>query len=238
MFRKLIRFLALPNPNLDLGSLRVNETGPAETRRAFTAALPRETGSFGSDHDYKRSTARQVGKTQDSFNQIVFIFCPEATRGPPKHCDQCGGDSYHHGICNDLLLSGRQTSDCLRFGYQCQGYYCKCTHEGEDHNPQITSTTVVDGQTGTVIYEPITLTQYSNLRYHTTVTVTEVATSTASDGGVGLETALAVIFAGGIGWIAICKSCPSSKITSGPRRKNRSLTSSQPSRAELRQLLP
>ncbi|GJC87158.1 hypothetical protein ColLi_09996 [Colletotrichum liriopes] len=196
MFRKLIRFLALPNPNLDLGSPRDNETGSAEIRRAFTAALPRETGSFGIDPDYKKSTAREVGKRQEYANQVPFIFCPEAARRPPKHCDQCGGDSYHHGICNDLLLSGRQLYSCLDFGYNCQGYYCKCTHEGQDHNPQITSTTVVNGQTGTVIYEPITLTQYSNLRYHTTVTVTEVATSTASDGGVGLETALAVVFAG------------------------------------------
>lgn len=207
MFRRLTRFLALPNPDLDLSSPTAKETGSAEVRSAFTAALPRETGSFGTSHDYKRSiSAARALDTRQYANQVPFVFCPEAVgRGTPKQCDQCGGDSYQHGICDNLLLSGRQTYACLDHGFGCGGYYCKCTHEGQDHNPQVTSTTVVNGQTGTVIYEPITLTQYSNLRYHTTVTVTEVATSTASDGGVGLETALAVVFAGGIAWIAICK---------------------------------
>lgn len=207
MFRRLTRFLALPNSELDIGSPTAKETGSAKARSAFTAALPRETGSFGTANDYNRSipAARGLDKRQYS-NQIPFAFCPEAVgRRAPKQCDQCGGDSYNHGICDNLLLSGRQRYTCFDYGVGCQGYYCKCTHEGEDHNPQVTSTTVVNGQTGTVIYEPITLTQYSKLRYHTTVTVTEVATSTASDGGVGLETALAVVFAGGIGWIAICK---------------------------------
>jgi len=37
----------------------------------------------------------------------------------------------------------------------------------------------------------------------TTVTLTDVATTT--DGGSSMETVLAVIFAGGLAWLAVCK---------------------------------
>ncbi|KAJ3565379.1 hypothetical protein NPX13_g7526 [Xylaria arbuscula] len=204
MSKKLTRFLAAVS-NLNLGSLGVNNTESAKPRKAFTAIPPRETGRVGVDADYPRNTAQHVEKRQYA-DQIPFVFCPETFGKPPKNCDLCGGDNYHHGICNNLLLSGRQLISCLNSGYGCTGYYCKCSHEGEDHNPQITLTTVVNGQTGTVVYEPLTLTQYSNLRYHTTVTLTDVATTTTSDGATGLETALAVVFAGGIAWIAISES--------------------------------
>jgi hypothetical protein len=136
-------------------------------------------------------------------SQVVFAFCPERFGDPPKLCDKCGGDTFEHGICNNLLLSGRQLNICLDIGFECTGYYCKCSHDGEDHNPQVTSTTVVNGQTGTVIWEPTTLAFYTKLRASTTVTFTEAATT--SDGGNGLETAVAVIFAGGIAWWAACK---------------------------------
>ena len=62
----------------------------------------------------------------------------------------------------------------------------------------------MDGQTGTVVFEPLTLTEYEKLRHKTSVTVTELATATASDADSTLETAVAVVFAGGISWIAIC----------------------------------
>ncbi|KAK7955848.1 carbohydrate esterase family 3 protein [Apiospora aurea] len=218
MFKRLTQYLAVPNLNFDSVGVS-NRTGPAEPRRALSSISPRETGEprraftaiparatgrVGSDADYPKNVAAPDVKVRQS-NQIPFNFCPEDFRRPPKNCDNCGGDNYHHGICNDILLSGRQTYDCLLTGYGCSGYYCQCTHEGEDHNPRVTSTTVVDGQTGTVIYEPMALTQYSNLRYHTTVTLTEVATTT-TDGGTGLETALAVVFAGGIAWVAISEA--------------------------------
>ncbi|XXG94042.1 hypothetical protein Hte_000293 [Hypoxylon texense] len=171
----------------------------------FTAVPPRETGRVGSTSDYQSRSTPAVLQRQQYANQIPFVFCPEEFGSPPKNCDECGGDAYQHGVCNDLLLSGRQTYDCLSQGYRCQGYYCQCSHDGK-HNPQITSTTVVSGQTGMVIYEPLTLTQYSMLRSKTTVTLTDVATSTVSDGGESLETALAVVFAGGIAWLAVSES--------------------------------
>lgn len=209
MAKKLISFLPFLDAvaNANLVPLGVKSAGSAKPRGVLTAVPPRETGQVGAESDYPTSSLQSIAGRQQYANQIPFIFCPEDFGRPPKVCDWCGGDNYHHGICNDLLLSGRQTYDCLRTGYNCHGYYCQCTHDGEDHNPQITSTTVVDGQTGTVIYEPMTLPQYTNLRSHTTVTLTEVATTTTSDGGTGLETALAVVFAGGIAWLAVGKSC-------------------------------
>jgi hypothetical protein len=159
---------------------------------------PRETGLFGVPADYPSESEGFMAQNNVYVDQIPFNFCPERLGKPPKHCDLCGGCSYHHGICNDLLLSGRQTWDYFQSGSLCNGYYCQCSHEDRDHNPRVASTTVIDGQSGTVIFGPMTLEQYSNLRYKTTVTLTEVATRTESDGGSGLETALAAIFAGGI----------------------------------------
>jgi len=206
MSKKLTRFLAAVS-GWNLSPVEFNNTnsGHAKPRRALTAIPPRETGRVGVDSDYPTNTRQQI-ETRQYAGQIPFVFCPETFGEPFKNCDDCGGDTYHHGICNNLLLSGRQMYDCFQIGYGCNGYYCKCQHEGQNHNPRITSTTVVNGQTGTVVYEPITLTQYSNLRYHTTVTLTDLAATTTSDGATGLETALAVVFAGGIGWLAVCKS--------------------------------
>lgn len=187
-----------------LAPRRAGDAASAKPRGVFTAVPPRETGRFGDASQYQGRSSPPILERQQWASQIPFVFCPEDFGNSPKLCDQCGGDAYHHGVCNDLLLSGRQTYDCLRSGYRCQGYYCQCTHDGEDHNPQITSVTVVGDQTGTVIYEPVTISQYSNLRSKTTVTLTDVATSTASDGGESLETVLAAVFAGGIAWLAVC----------------------------------
>jgi hypothetical protein len=205
MSKKLTRFLAAVS-GWNLSPVEFNSTndGHAKPRRALMAIPPRETGRVGADSDYPKNTGQQIEARQYA-DQIPFVFCPETFGTPFKNCDDCGGDSYRHGFCNSLLLSGRQTYNCFQSGYGCGGYYCKCQHDGQNHDPRITSTTVVNGQTGTVVYEPITLTQYSNLRYHTTVTLTDLATTTTSDGATGLETALAVVFAGGIGWLAVCK---------------------------------
>lgn len=191
--------------NANIFSLGTEKLGPAKPRRAFTAIPPRETGQVGVESDYINSSPQPIQERQNYVDQIPFNFCPEDFGKAPKACDMCGGDSYHHGICNNILLSGRQTFDCVNHGYGCQGYFCECNHDGEDHNPRVTSTTVVDGQTGTVIYEPFTLTEYSNLRSHTTVTLTDLATATYSDDAGGVETAVAVFFAGGIAWLAVCK---------------------------------
>ncbi|KAJ8127625.1 hypothetical protein O1611_g6011 [Lasiodiplodia mahajangana] len=209
MAKRLIALLPLLDAAAGVNSVVPQATKSSEFAKphgAFKVAPPRETGQVGVESDYTGSPRQSIDGRQEIINQIPFNFCPEDFGRPPKLCDACGGDSYHHGICNRILLSGRQTYNCITYGAGCQGYFCKCTHDGEDHNPQITSTTVIGGQTGTVIYEPLTLTQYSDLRYRTTVTLTEVATATYSDDAGGMETALAVIFAGGIAWVAVSET--------------------------------
>jgi hypothetical protein len=64
-------------------------------------------------------------------------------------------------------------------------------------------TSVVNGETGTVVWEPMTLDEYKGLRALTTVTLTETATASGADGG--LETVAAVVFAGGVAWYLACK---------------------------------
>ncbi|KAH8744098.1 hypothetical protein BGZ57DRAFT_779032 [Hyaloscypha finlandica] len=175
---------------------------PAQPRRLHTAVPARQTGQAYVATSIEPSEADSFPIEQRQTNvQIPFMFCPEEFNSPPKLCTQCGGDSLRHGQCNDLLISGRQPTSCLQSGTGCYGYYCACTHDGEDHQTQVTSTTVVYGQTGTVIFEPLTLTEYASLRMSTTVTLTDVATTT--DGGSSMETVLAVIFAGGLAWLAV-----------------------------------
>ena len=133
--------------------------------------------------------------------QIPFAFCPEFFEGDPKLCSMCGGDSKVKGTCDNLLVSGDQAS--CPGGKPCRGYYCKCSDNGGPHNsPKVTITSVVNGETGTVIWEPMTIDRYKSLRASTTVTLTESAT--ASGAGSGLETVAAVVFAGGVAWYLAC----------------------------------
>jgi hypothetical protein len=64
-------------------------------------------------------------------------------------------------------------------------------------------TSVKDGQTGIVVWEPMTLDAYSGLRASTTVMITETATASGADSG--LETVAAIVFAGGIAWYMACQ---------------------------------
>ncbi|KAK7963519.1 hypothetical protein PG988_010493 [Apiospora saccharicola] len=183
----------------------------ARPRGLFTAAPPRQTGSLPMTRRSRvqasssSSDHRPEGKNTQDQQQVPFVFCPEDFGSPPKECDACGGDSLRHGVCNNLLISGPQSDWCLSDGIGCSGYYCQCTHEGREHNPLVALTTVVDGQTGTVTYEPVTLSKYAQLRASTTVTLTEVATSTQSGGSIA-ETVLAVVFPGGLAWLAMSES--------------------------------
>jgi hypothetical protein len=63
-------------------------------------------------------------------------------------------------------------------------------------------TSIVGDQTGTVVWEPMTLTEYKGLRASTTITLTETATATGA--GSDLETVAAVVFAGGVAWYLAC----------------------------------
>jgi hypothetical protein len=69
---------------------------------------------------------------------------------------------------------------------------------GPDNSPEVTMTSVVNGETGTVIWEPMTLDGYKGLRASTTVALTESAFASAADSGLG--TVVAVVFAGGVAW--------------------------------------
>ena len=142
----------------------------------------------------------EVAKRQGLSAQIPWQWCPEFFDNPPKLCSQCGGDNNVKGTCDNLLISGKQSNDCqLSPPYQgCYGYFCKCSDDGgSDNSPKVTSITVVDGQTGTAVWEPLTLTEYSRLQASTTVTLTESATSS---GDSSIETVAAVVFAGGVAW--------------------------------------
>ncbi|KAH8722821.1 hypothetical protein GQ44DRAFT_621855, partial [Phaeosphaeriaceae sp. PMI808] len=63
-------------------------------------------------------------------------------------------------------------------------------------------TPVINGETGTLIWKPMTLDRYKRLRASTTVTITESATASGTDSG--MEMVAAVIFAGGAAWYLAC----------------------------------
>lgn len=63
------------------------------------------------------------GRTGPSkVGQWIGIFCPESYGDPTKKCDQCGGDAYFKGYCDDILVSGAQGPGCPKGG--C-GIICK-----------------------------------------------------------------------------------------------------------------
>ncbi|PVH80851.1 hypothetical protein DL98DRAFT_587909 [Cadophora sp. DSE1049] len=71
----------------------------------------------------------------------------------------------------------------------------------------VTSTAVVSGNTGTVVWQATTLSGYEGLRVATAITTTVATTSTASQASTttvetGVETVVALVFAGGIAWWA------------------------------------
>jgi hypothetical protein len=68
---------------------------------------------------------------------------------------------------------------------------------GSDNSTKVTSTILVDGQTGTAVWEQLMRSEFSRLEASTTVTLSESATS-SGDSSVG--TVVAVVFAGGIAW--------------------------------------
>lgn len=114
----------------------------------------------------------------------------------------CGGDKKVKGTCDNLLVSGNQ-SFCLDLT-PCLGWYCKCSDSGgPDNSPKVTITSVVGDQTGIVIWEPMTLPEYKDLRASTTLSLTE--TATASSAASELETVAAVVFAGGVAWYLACQ---------------------------------
>jgi len=84
----------------------------------------------------------------------------------------------------------------------------KQSHPSQSNNHvttaiNVTVTTVVDGKTETAVWQPKTLTQYSNLKASTTITMNQTVTRNSSS---EVETVVAVVFAGGVLWWLAGKS--------------------------------
>lgn len=131
-------------------------------------------------------------------DQYVIALCPESWRGGvPKPCSDCGNDTIIPGQCDQIMLTGSQQR--CHWDGGC-GVYCQCIPDAKDTTPgQVTSITTVSGQTGTVIYEAHTLTEYTSLKASTTVTITDVV-ATSTDSSAEMETFIVVVVAGGIAW--------------------------------------
>jgi hypothetical protein len=93
-------------------------------------------------------------------DQYIFALCPEAWAGGlPKACSECGNDTIVPGQCDQIMFTGSQQN--CPFSGVC-GVYCQCIPGAVDITPgKVTSITTVDGQAGTVVYEPLTLAEYS-----------------------------------------------------------------------------
>ncbi|KAI1373222.1 hypothetical protein F4677DRAFT_462401 [Hypoxylon crocopeplum] len=153
-------------------------TLPRQTRPASPIAIPaKDDAHIGIWRDTEHLSPSQL----EQRGQFVFVFCPETFQdGLPKPCDKCGGDSRVSGQCDRVLLTGDQEL---------------CPFPGK-----VTSITTVNGQAGTVVWEPKTIAEYSRLRASTTATFTDLVDST--DGESELATVVAVVVAGGIAWWA------------------------------------
>lgn len=136
--------------------------------------------------------------------QFIFALCPEEwAGGVPKACSDCGNDTIVPSQCNQILFTGDQTQ--CQFPGGC-GVYCQCIPDAVDNNPgKVTSITTIDGQAGTVVYEPLTLAEYTGLKASTTVTITDLV-ATSTDSSADMETFVAVVVAGGVMWWAARES--------------------------------
>lgn len=110
--------------------------------------------------------------------------CPELYGNPPMYCSDpsCGGKDGSQEICKNRNSGGQQ---------------CQCKDAPTTGAPPAPKTTVVTGTTSgkTIVgtYELQTLTKYTSLKQEATITTT-------SSGSNGVETAVAVIAAGGVAW--------------------------------------
>ncbi|KAH8763501.1 hypothetical protein F5882DRAFT_522552 [Hyaloscypha sp. PMI_1271] len=131
-------------------------------------------------------------------DQFIFALCPESWKGGvPKACSECGNDTIVPGQCDQIMFTGSQ--ERCQFSGGC-GVYCQCVPGAVDITPgKVTSITTVSGQAGTVVYEALTLAEYSGLKASTTVTITDLV-ATSTDSSADMETFVAVVVAGGIAW--------------------------------------
>ncbi|KAI9682232.1 MAG: hypothetical protein M1817_000286 [Caeruleum heppii] len=118
-----------------------------------------------------------------------FVSCAEAIGASPVACaaSTCGGE--------DAANAGH----CLN--ENAQGGHCQCNKDGEAPAAPVLSTVTAtqDGQTVVGTFALETLPAYADLRQ--SITTTLLSTSTATDGATVVETAAAVVMAGGVAWI-------------------------------------
>ncbi|KAE8447023.1 hypothetical protein EG329_011157 [Mollisiaceae sp. DMI_Dod_QoI] len=96
-------------------------------------------------------------------DRYIFALCPESwPGGVPKACSDCGNDTIVPGQCDQIMLTGSQ--ERCQFSGGC-GVYCQCVPGALDVIPgKVTSITTIGSQAGTVVYEALTLAEYTGLK--------------------------------------------------------------------------
>jgi hypothetical protein len=140
------------------------------------------------------------------------ITCSEDIGGQPIACGVsiCGGESTDEpGYCNIINGAGtRCQCKPTKLSFYYQRLTCNTGLSSVSAVEPVYTTVIVTqaDKTATGIFALETLSAYTNLRQNITTTI--LSTSTATDGSVGVETAIAVIMAGGVAWLLAGTSSP------------------------------
>lgn len=133
-------------------------------------------------------TSLNLNQRVDEKNMVPS--CPELYGNEPMPCSNpaCGGENDTKKVCKQRSSSGEV----------CQ---CKdAPSESAPPAPENTVVTATDSAGSTLVgtFELQTLTMYTSLKEEATITVTQ--TTTDANGKTGVETAAAVVAAGGVAW--------------------------------------
>ncbi|KAJ6127389.1 hypothetical protein N7523_003001 [Penicillium sp. IBT 18751x] len=171
---------------------------PQARPQASATPYPQETGLVQPLQTGQHSSRDQPDQShrhlEERQAQIVFGYiCPEEWNNPIQPCYQCGGE--------DPNLPGRCYIPWLQYS---AGWRRRCRCDPNETEPinAVNSTTVVDGTTGIICWEPVTYSDYSDLQASTTMTITEPATLT--NGDIVMETEAVDLYAGGVAWYPAC----------------------------------
>ncbi|KAL3421385.1 hypothetical protein PVAG01_07830 [Phlyctema vagabunda] len=139
----------------------------------------------------------------------------------PKHAPIVGAtQSSQANATRSCSLEARSAAPS---GGGC-GVYCQCIPGDVDITPsKVTSITTISGHVGTVVYEALTLAEYSGLKASTTVTITDLV-ATSTDSNTDMETFVAVVVSrGGLQFgaaVAIAAIQPPSTLPDGGEEDN------------------
>ena len=214
----MLRLNHLLSVTIAFGRITAYDTNnllPSSTQLAIVGSIPTSPSAIPArgNHEigvWTSEVIREMIEQRDEYtsrgdigsieqrDQYIFALCPESWAGQsPKACSNCGGDTITRGRCDQIMLTGSQ--ERCTFPGGC-GVYCKCISDAKDNNPgRITSVATIDGQAGTVVYEALTLSEYSGLQASTTITITDLV-ATSTDSSADMETFVAVVVAGGVAW--------------------------------------